>query len=165
MKMIYYLFILFFFNFSFAQKNEQEKTKINQVLKAWHQAAAHADFETYFNYMSNDAIFIGTDATENWNKEQFMKYAKPHFDKGKAWNFTSLERNIYFSTDGKTAWFDELLDTQMKICRGSGVLIKINKEWKIAHYVLSISIPNDLSGEVIQLKTKIDNELIEKLKS
>jgi hypothetical protein len=31
----------------------------------------------------------------------------------------------------QTAWFDELLDTQMKICRGSGILVKENKQWKI----------------------------------
>jgi hypothetical protein len=38
----------------------------------------------------------------------------------------------------KTAWFDELLNTQMKICRGSGVLVKkIGQEWKIKQYVLS----------------------------
>jgi hypothetical protein len=38
---------------------------------------------------------------------------------GKAWNFTVLERHIYFD-QSKKAWFDELLNTQMKICRGSG---------------------------------------------
>jgi hypothetical protein len=48
-------------------------------------------------------------------------------------------------TTGKTAWFDELLNTQMKICRGSGVLVKIGQEWKIKQYVLSMTIPNDNS--------------------
>jgi hypothetical protein len=53
--------------------------------------------------------------------------------------FTALERHIYFfDKTGKTAWFDELLNTQMKICRGSGVLVKkIGQEWKIKQYVLS----------------------------
>jgi hypothetical protein len=89
-----------------------------------------------------------------------MAFAKPFFDNKKAWNFTSLERNIYFSTDGKTAWFDELLNTQMKICRGSGVLVKINNDWKIKHYVLSMTIPNDNTNEVVSIKSAIENQII-----
>ncbi len=139
--------------------------KVHKVLNSWHEAAANANFESYFNYMSENSIFIGTDATENWSKKEFKEYAKPHFDKGRAWSFKTLERNIYFSEDKKTVWFDELLDTQMKICRGSGVLVKINKEWKIKHYVLSISIPNKLSDEVIKLKTNSDELLIQELKN
>ena len=161
-----YLIIFFFISFfsSKAQNKYTEKEAINTVLNTWHQAAGKADFETYFNILSENAIFIGTDATENWTKKEFENYSKPHFDKGKAWNFKPIERNIFFSADKKTAWFDELLDTQMKICRGSGVLIKVKNQWKIAHYVLSISIPNELSSEVIQLKTSADDVLIEKLK-
>jgi hypothetical protein len=34
--------------------------------------------------------FIGTDATENWNKTQFQAFAKPFFDRGKAWNLRQL---------------------------------------------------------------------------
>jgi hypothetical protein len=55
--------------------------------------------------------------TENWNKTEFQAFAKL-FDKGKAWNFTVLE-NTFILTRLKVYWFDELLNTQMKICRGS----------------------------------------------
>lgn len=140
-----------------------DKNQINVVLDSWHKAAAEANYEAYFNFMAEDAIFIGTDATENWNKTAFQAYAKPHFDKGKAWSFTALERHIYFDKTGKTAWFDELLNTQMKICRGSGVLVKTGKNWKIKHYVLSMTIPNDNSGEVIKAKAHIEDALIEQL--
>ncbi|MGZ9735021.1 nuclear transport factor 2 family protein [Flavobacterium sp. GNP002] len=139
------------------------KTNINSTLDAWHKAAADANYNDYFSLMTDDAVFIGTDATENWNKTAFQAYSKPHFDKGKAWSFTALERHIYFDETGKTAWFDELLDTQMKICRGSGVLIKIGKEWKIKHYVLSMTIPNDNSNEVIKVKASIEDAMIKKL--
>lgn len=165
MKFSILLLPLLFFSFSGrAQNNSAEEKAISIVVDSWHKAASEANFDSYFNLMTDNAIFIGTDATENWNKAEFEKYAKPHFDKGKAWNFTSLHRNIYFSADKKTAWFDELLDTHMKLCRGSGVLVKIKNKWKIAHYVLSISIPNELSKEVIKLKTNSDDLLIEKLK-
>jgi ketosteroid isomerase-like protein len=156
--------ILFFSALGQAQtKTISAKQKINTTLDAWHKAAAEAKFDAYFNLMTSDAIFIGTDATENWNRKAFEGFAKPYFDKGKAWNFTPLERHIYFDKSGKTAWFDELLNTQMKICRGSGVLVKIGEEWKIKHYVLSMTIPNDNSNEVIKAKTTIEDQLIKKL--
>lgn len=94
-----------------------------------------------------------------------MVWAKPFFDSGKAWNFTSLKRNITFSKDGTYAWFDELLDTQMKICRGSGVLEKIGGKWKIRQYVLSMTIPNDNVDEVTKIKASAEDAYINQLKS
>ena len=139
------------------------KEEINKVLEDWHAAAAQANFEEYFGLMSGDGIFIGTDATENWQNKEFREFAKPYFDKGKAWNFTTLERNIYVSENGETAWFDELLNTQMGICRGSGVLEKTQSDWKIKHYVLSIAIPNENVDEITQIKKEFDSTLISKL--
>lgn len=142
-----------------------DKQKINEVLDNWHLAAANADFDAYFGLMTKDAVFLGTDAMENWQNEAFRSFSKPYFDRGKAWSFTSVQRNIYMN-EGKTfAWFDELLDTQMKICRGSGVLQKINGQWKIAHYVLSIAVPNENVDELIQIKEKKDDELLLELKA
>lgn len=147
-----------------AQKHQSDKQAITTVLDNWHKAAAEANFNNYFNALNDDSIFIGTDATENWNKKQFQDFAKPYFDKGRAWNFTALERHIYFDASGKTAWFDELLNTQMKICRGSGVMVKEGKIWKIKHYVLSMTVPNDNVDEVVKIKGPIEDILIQKLK-
>jgi hypothetical protein len=144
-------------------QNSSSQNNVNATITAWHRAAAAANYDDYFNLMTEDAIFIGTDANENWNKKAFQIYAKPHFDKGKAWNFKTLERHVYFDKTGKTAWFDELLDTQMKICRGSGILVKENKQWKIKHYVLSMTVPNENSAEVIKIKMAIEDALIKKL--
>ncbi|MBP2834107.1 nuclear transport factor 2 family protein [Aquimarina sp. U1-2] len=141
----------------------QEETKIDTILTKWHKAAANADFKTYFDLMTNDAIFIGTDPTENWQYDAFKTFAKPYFDKGKAWSFTTLERHIFLDHSKKVAWFDELLDTQMGICRGSGVVQKTTKGWKIQHYVLSITIPNENVKEIMALKKKFDLDLIKKL--
>ncbi|TDE31356.1 MULTISPECIES: nuclear transport factor 2 family protein [Flavobacterium] len=163
---LFFLSILLFSSFISADQDiNKEKEKINSVLDTWHKAAAEANYNAYFNLMTDDAVFIGTDATENWNKAAFQAYSKPHFDKGKAWNFTALERHIYFDKTGKTAWFDELLNTQMKICRGSGVLVKTGKEWKIKHYVLSMTIPNENSNEVIKVKASMEDVMIKKLQS
>ena len=99
-----------------------EKEQINTVLEVWHKNAADANFEGYFGGMTNNGVFIGTDASENWTNVEFKDFSKPYFDKGKAWSFTAIERNLYVYKDGEMAWFDELLDTHMGICRGSGVL-------------------------------------------
>ena len=142
-------------NFRLAKSEEA----INNVLDAWHKAAADANFDAYFSKMTDDAIFIGTDATENWKNKEFKAFSKPYFDKGKAWSFTALERNVFISEYGDIAWFDELLDTQMELCRGSGVLKKVGDTWKISHYVLSIAIPNENVPEIIQLKKENDSIL------
>ncbi|ETN93740.1 hypothetical protein P278_31500 [Zhouia amylolytica AD3] len=148
----------------FSQQLPAQEKEINTLIDAWHLAAAEADFDSYFSKMTNDAVFIGTDPTENWQLEAFKKFAKPFFDKGKAWSFKALERNVYLSSDQNSAWFDELLDTQMKICRGSGVLKKVNGQWKIAQYVLSIAVPNENVDQLIQIKENFDNKLINSLK-
>ena len=140
--------------------SQDNKNEINLVINNWHKAASVANFNDYFSALTDDSIFIGTDATENWNKTEFEAFAKPYFEKGKAWNFTPIERHIYFSEDKKTAWFDELLDTQMKICRGSGVLARINNTWKIKHYVLSMTIPNDNTNEVVKIKASLEDPIL-----
>ncbi|WP_299244779.1 nuclear transport factor 2 family protein [uncultured Aquimarina sp.] len=142
-----------------------EKQEINQILEQWHKAAADASYDSYFGLMTEDAIFIGTDATENWDLVSFKAFSKPYFDKGKAWSFSTLERNIFTQTTVNLAWFDELLDTQMGICRGSGVLEKTKEGWKVKHYVLSIAIPNENVKEITTLKKTFDNDLIKKLRS
>ncbi|NDV17167.1 hypothetical protein GO009_14170 [Muricauda sp. TY007] len=141
-----------------------EKKKVNEVLDSWHLAASNADFDAYFGKMTKDGVFLGTDAMENWQNTEFRAFSKPYFDQGKAWSFTAVQRNIYLDESKNFAWFDELLDTQMKICRGSGVLKKVNGQWKIAHYVLSIAVPNENVDELIQIKEKRDNELLKELK-
>lgn len=140
-----------------------DKATIETVLTLWHKAAAEARFKPYFAMMTDDAVFIGTDATENWQLDAFKTFAKPYFDKGKAWNFTAVDRHIYL--DGNIAWFDELLNTQMGICRGSGVMKKVNGQWRIAHYVLSMTVPNDDADKVTALKKAFDDSLLAKLKA
>ncbi|WP_292947397.1 nuclear transport factor 2 family protein [Olleya sp. UBA1516] len=141
----------------------KQKEDINCSLEAWHKAAAEANFDAYFNLMTTDGVFIGTDATENWQNNQFKAFAKPYFDKGKAWSFTTISRNVYVYENQKLAWFDELLDTQMEICRGSGIVEKVGDVWKVKHYVLSIAIPNDNVSEVTNLKKASDSILKLKL--
>ena len=140
-----------------------DEKQIAVMLDSFNAAAAKADYNKYFSYYTDDAIFTGTDATERWDKKAFMAWAKPIFDKGHAWNFTALDRHIYFDKDGDLAWFDELLNTQMKICRGSGVLVKQGNEWKVQQYILSTTIPNDQLDSIIKIKTRVEDSIINML--
>lgn len=134
------------------ESTEPSAGQVNAVLDNWHNAAGEANFDKYFNHFAGDsAIFMGTDATERWTIAEFKPWSKPYFDRGKAWNFTPVERHIYFSDNGRTAWFDESLDTpNLGPARGTGVLKLKNGEWKIAHYNLSIPIPNAIADSVVK---------------
>lgn len=170
MKIVYSIFCALLLLNSNAQRvsaqnpiTADEKRNIGTMLDRFNEVAASADYQHYFDFFTEDAVFIGTDATENWDKKSFMIWAKPHFDKKKTWHFTAIERHIYLDKTGKLAWFDELLNTRMKICRGSGVLIKEGDQWKVRQYVLSMTVPNDKTDSVVKLKAPIEDVLIQKL--
>lgn len=172
MRKFIYVLIAFVLFISCNNKKEQvekintsaEKTAVDSVLTLWHKSAAEAKFEPYFNAMTDKSVFIGTDAGENWDIKAFKSFSKPYFDKGQAWSFKAIDRNIYIYNDGKLAWFDELLDTWMGVCRGSGVLIKNNDVWKIEHYVLSLTIPNDNIEDVKNVNKEKDSLFLSKYK-
>ncbi len=150
-KIILIIFLSFSFFSLFGQSRKEKKeiiSEVNKTLNNWHKFAAASDFTHYFDLMDNNGVFVGTDSTEVWTKKEFMKYAKPTFKKKKAWNFTPTTRNIYIGKDPDVVWFDELLNTWMGKCRGSGVLVKKKGRWFIKHYVLSLSVPNDKLGIV-----------------
>jgi pimeloyl-ACP methyl ester carboxylesterase len=130
----------------------QESNAIAAVLDDFHDAAAKADFNRYFDHFTPEAVFLGTDASERWKVEAFKAFAKPHFDSGKGWAYRSTDRTITIcpiNTPGnEVAWFDELLQNEkLGVTRGSGVLRKQDGQWRIAQYNLSIPIPNDLADE------------------
>lgn len=139
------------------------KKQIAAMLDSFNVAAANADYTRYFNFYTEDATFNGTDATENWDKAAFMIWAKPYFDKKTTWSFTVIKRNVYFGKNTDIAWFEELLNTQMKICRGSGVVVKVGSDWKVQQYVLSTTIPNSQLDTIIKIKTPEEDSLINKL--
>ena len=122
------------------------------VLDDFHRAAADADFDRYFGHFAENAVFLGTDATERWTVEEFKAYARPFFGPGGGWTYRPRDRSVSFTPDGRTAFFDELLDNQgLGETRGSGVLVLEDGTWKVAQYNLSIPIPNALADEVVRL--------------
>jgi hypothetical protein len=127
--------------------------QINSFLDQWHQAASNANGQSYFDAIAADGVYLGTDPGEYWDKDSFVRFAKPFFDKGSAWSFKPTNRQVYFSDDGKISWFDELLDTWMGPCRGSGVVKRQpDNSWKIMQYNLAMLIPNDLVQDYLKLR-------------
>ena len=140
--------------FSFT-KTSPDTTALDKLIDDWHLAADKGEFDNYFNATTDDFVFLGTDPTERWTKEEFKAFCKPYFEDGDGWDFKKIDRHWMFSKDGKTAWFDENLDTWMKDCRGSGICVKEGKKWKIAYYNLTVLIENDKVKEFIRLREKV----------
>jgi hypothetical protein len=125
---------------------------VNKFMDNWHMAATKADAKSYFDMISENGIFLGTDPDENWDKTAFYQFAKPYFDKGQAWDFKAKERHVFFSDDKQIVWFNELLDTWMGACRGSGVLEKtISGAYSIKQYNLAILVPNAAIQDYLKL--------------
>lgn len=139
---------------TYEQNTSSETKKINLNMDDWHLAATNANAEKFFSIMSDSCIYKGTDKTERWTKAEFYTFAKPFFDKGKAWDFKPLERNIRFDDNFQTAWFDEKLDTWMGECKASGVWKKENGEWKLWLYDLSVTIDNSKIKKFIKLTNR-----------
>lgn len=121
----------------------KSEAEIHEIVDRWHKAAATANEDVFFGSMTEDAVYIGTDASERWIRDEMKTWSEKYFEQDSAWNFTPLERNITFNSDESLAWFDEILDTWMGTCRGSGVLSKTAEGWKIIHYHLAIAVPNE----------------------
>ena len=136
-------------------QNSWAQEKLDVLLNGLHQDAHEGNYETYFERYTSDAVFLGTDKTERWTIQEFKEYAKPAFADGHGWTYEVVERN--WEGSGDTRWFDEMLfNEKYGHCRGTGVVELINGEWKIAHYSLTLLIPNDIAAEVGSLTIEAD---------
>ena len=149
---MYYKIIISLICFLPFTGKSQHIEKLNLVVNQWHHAAAKADLSEYTKPMSDKFVFLGTAPGERWRKEAFISFSKPYFDKGKAWDFKPSNRTWEFNADSTIAWFDEELDTWMKGCRGAGIMIKENADWKIVYYNLTVLIENEKIKPFIELR-------------
>ncbi len=126
---------------------ETHDPAIHELIDGLHRNARQAEFEQYFERYIAHATFLGTDASERWSLEEFRAYSKPIFDAGDGWDYRVVERNLYGK--GDVRWFDEILRNQkLGLCRGTGVVIFDGSQWLIAHYALSMLIPNAIAYDV-----------------
>lgn len=126
--------------------------EVGAVLDRFHQAASEADGDLYFDLLTEDAVFLGTDVTERWSVDQFKAFADPYFSKGLGWTYFVKERHILVFPGGGVARFDEVLFNEtFGTCRGTGVLVLTPEGWRISQYSLTVPIPNEIVRDVTGL--------------
>lgn len=148
MKTRYFLALLFSASFLSAQNQNVEE--LNKIMDNWHLAAATADADAFYGRIAKEGIYIGTDASERWLRDELRAWAKSAFERESAWSFKAVERNWQFLSED-CAIGDELLDTWMGPCRSTMVLKKVEGEWLIYHYQLSVTVPNEKIQDFIEL--------------
>ena len=141
--------------FIFIINADEQRASTDELLDGLHRDAHEGNFQTYFARFIPDAIFLGTDKTERWTIEEFKTYAKPAFADGHGWTYRVIERN--WEGDGDVRWFDEILfNEKLGHCRGTGTVKLIDNEWKIAHYSLTMLVPNEIAAEIGSQTIKVD---------
>ena len=132
-----------------AEDLPQDNQAIQALLDGLHRDASEARLEDYFARFTPDAVFLGTDRSERWTIPEFKAYAAPVFAEGRGWTYYRVERHIEGS--GSTRWFDEVLHNEkLGHCRGTGVVVHGAQGWRIAHYALTMLVPNSIAAEVGQ---------------
>lgn len=132
---------------------------IEALMDAWHLAAAEGDGPAYFGAFTEDAVFLGTDKTERWTVAEFQAELGHHFDGENAWTYVSTERHVSVGELGMTAWLDERLsNAKYGEVRGSGVLQRTADGWRIAQYVMSFPVPNELAPDLVARIAALDGD-------
>lgn len=122
---------------------------IHTLLDDWHNAAATADQERYLGHFTEDAVFMGTDASERWTLEEFSTYVATYFPKG-GWTYHPHHRHVAMSPGATIGWFDEQLTNEgYGELRGTGVVRRVDGMWKLAHYSMTFTVPNDIARDVV----------------
>mmetsp|Transcript_21757 Transcript_21757/g.36635 ORF Transcript_21757/g.36635 Transcript_21757/m.36635 type:complete len:191 (-) Transcript_21757:158-730(-) len=134
------------------------EAKVALTLKKLHDSHPNSEnpsFKRYFSCFSPDARFLGTQATDNWDMEEYKRYLLPLYTSQRQRVIPvkpqEESRKITICAGGWFATFDEVLlglDEKQRLkseLRGSGSMIYNNDtdSWMILQYHLSIPIPND----------------------
>lgn len=130
-------------------QEDSDTRAIHELLDSLHTLAAEADEMRYLSLFAPDAVFMGTDDWERWPLPKFREYVAGRFAGGTGWTYTPRDRHLAFAPDGTIAWFDEIVESeQWGRFRGTGVVRRIRDQWYIAHYSLTLLVPNESFPDV-----------------
>ena len=121
------------------------------ALDAFHAAAARGDADAYVALLAADFVFLGTDATERWDRFAFEAYARARFARGDEWTYEVLARRATAVAPRVVAFDEDLRHATLGRCRGSGILVADDDDGgglKVARYALSVPIPNAIVVDV-----------------
>jgi ketosteroid isomerase-like protein len=128
------------------------EAEISALLDGWHRAASRADEAGYLGLLAPAAHYLGTDPGERWSRAEFAAFVEPYFARGRGWTYEPRERHVELAPSGDVAWFDEKLwNETYGDCRGTGVLLRQAGTWKLAHYSLTLLVPNEATPAVIEV--------------
>ena len=113
--------------------------------------ARHIDLQVNFGHFAEGAVFVGTDASEHWDVEEFRAYAEPHFQGESAWTYVPQQRRLHLDGRGWCSFEEQLAHTTYGLMRGTGLLVREEGHWRISQYVLSFPVPNERAAEVVAL--------------
>lgn len=131
---------------------DTQEQAVAAVLDDFHDAADKADKERYLGHFASTGVFIGTDDWERWPLPEFTDYVTKGFADGTGWTYVSESRSISFDPTGNIAWFDEVMVSEKwGRFRGTGVLRKVDDQWKIENYTLSVIVPNEAWEKVSEI--------------
>ena len=131
------------------QQHDSHRAAIGQLLDGLHRAAAESDAQDYFARYTEEAVFLGTDASERWSIGEFKAYAAKPFAEGRGWRYDVVSRHLVPTGNPEIYGFDEVLSNEkLGLCRGSGLVVFDGERWRVAQYVLSMLIPNAIAESV-----------------
>lgn len=120
----------------------EDEDAILALLNRHHEAAAVKNIEALQDVFSEGALFVGTDDTEKWTRNQLLD-ALEKTESG--WDMTDCHhRHVYAVPEmlGVATFFETMRHTKYGLLRGSGMVFKELGTWRISLYVLSFSVPN-----------------------
>jgi len=120
---------------------QQPVDEVNAVLDRWHKSSGEVKYGPFLNVIASDGVILGTDHDERWDKAHVDKFGNQYFNPKNAWTYKYDNRLMHFNADSTTAWFDETFKINTKSFRGVGVLSKLDNEWKLRQYSMSMSVP------------------------
>jgi len=123
-----------------ASLRENEK-KVKTILVAHLVAVATKDQALLLRSFARNAMFFGSDDTEQWTLGQLAQRLEESKD---GWNMKECtQRSIQSVSPDVMSFFEIVRHVKYGQFRGSGVVVKnANHDWEIAQYVLSFSVPN-----------------------
>lgn len=130
----------------------ENKAALIKFIDTWHGNASKAEFDAYFNAISENGVYIGTDPEEYWTKQEFREWISKSLKPNKGFHFETIDRNIFFNDEEDIAWFNEKLNTDMGVCHATGIATQTRSGWKINYYQLSVTVPNELLKPFLELK-------------
>ncbi|WP_395344188.1 nuclear transport factor 2 family protein [Ningiella sp. W23] len=155
-----------FYSTALLSNSNADEGAVNAVMDGLHESASQADLSAYLGAFTENGVFMGTDDWERWSRPTTLdEYVAERFKSGTGWTYTPEVRHISFSDSGDTAWFDEIIvSSKWGRFRGTGVLTKVQDEWKIAHYSMTVLVANEAFFDVADINKEAFAERNAKVK-